>query len=87
MNEAMFFMAFIVGVCAAYFLGYFHRSIVDKLKLTYTEIRQQQMTHEEPPIQLPKVTIIDPDDAIQMAQMEHEALMKRLNPDGPQRLP
>jgi hypothetical protein len=75
----MIVFIWILSLYAAFYLGSRLGDITRELKAIQRLLAEK--TSKPKPVEVPKSTLIDPDDPVQTAQFEHEQLMKRLNPD------
>lgn len=74
----MLALAWVISVCAALYIGYLYRSIVETLKSIEAKVKKKV---ERKPQEVEVSTVLDPDDPVQMARMEHEHRMRQLNPE------
>lgn len=74
----MLTLAWIISVCIALYIGYLYRNIIETLKSIESKAKNKVVRK---PQEVEVSTVLDPDDPIQMARMEHEHRMRQLNPE------
>lgn len=74
----MLVLTWVISVCAALYIGYLYRNIVETLKSIEAKAKKRV---ERKPQEVEVSTVLDPDDPVQMARMEHEHRMRQLNPE------
>lgn len=69
--------SWLLSVLAAGFLGFYLRGIVIRV----TKLEESIKAKVDKPVKLeePKSEVLDPEDPIQQAKWEHEAMMRKLN--------
>ncbi len=70
--------ACVIACIATFFLGYYFRGILDKIKHLEELLETKVSKPKEP--ETPKSSIIDPDDEVSEAIYAREQLMKKMNP-------
>lgn len=70
----MLLLSFVVAIMAAALLGYHYRQLKDTLEA----LKTAQEDRKKPKVS-PRAMLLDPDDAVQRARYEHEAMLKKLN--------
>lgn len=69
-------LSFALGCIGAFSLGFFFRTLWDKVKVLESNIGTKIKPEEEP-----ESTFLDPDDVVQRARFEQEEIRRQLNPD------
>lgn len=75
----MLILAWVISICIALYMGYLYKNILEAIKTLQTTSKNKI---SRKPQEVESSTILDPDDPIQMARMEHEHRMRQLNPES-----
>lgn len=70
-------LSFVLACIGAFTLGFFFRTLWDKVKRLESNI-ETRVKSKEPE---PESTFLDPDDIVQVARFEQEEIRRQLNPD------
>lgn len=67
-------LTFLLAVVSAALLGYHYRQLRDTVEALKTAQEERRKPRE-----MPKATLLDPDDVVARAKWEHEQQLKKLN--------
>lgn len=75
----MTLLAFVIAIVASFYAGYKYERLISLVKNLQETIKQK--ADAKKPVEEDKSVFVDPTDPVFMAKMEHERIMKTLNPD------